>query len=197
MIGASPVRREQTSTIILETVCGCEAQATHQRRVGDPSSSSAPPTPDPSSPPRLAASCVLAPPLVSISMAYRLSNPLIRMGSLLNFCEKASDTLWAGSVLMISTLPRVRASSTPMLELDVVLPTPPLPPTKIHFSDSCSTRLRSDGSSSSSSSSESEYSEEEEAPASAAICDTRRREQIAQFIIYYKVITKGAPRYIR
>jgi len=43
-------------------------------------------------------------------MAERLVNPLTRVASLLNFCPKASDKLWAGSVEIKSTLGRTLAS---------------------------------------------------------------------------------------
>lgn len=56
----------------------------------------------------------------------------------MNFCWKASLRLWAGSVEMMSTDWRTRASKIERIELQVVLPTPPLPPTKIHLSESCS-----------------------------------------------------------
>jgi hypothetical protein len=66
-------------------------------------------------------------------MAYRLLKPSTWVGVFVNFCRKASLRLWAGSVLMISTLPRCADSCTARLLEQVVLPTPPLPPTQIHF----------------------------------------------------------------
>mmetsp|Transcript_19645 Transcript_19645/g.56317 ORF Transcript_19645/g.56317 Transcript_19645/m.56317 type:complete len:266 (-) Transcript_19645:783-1580(-) len=71
----------------------------------------------------------------SISMAWRLSNPSMSVGVLVNFCVKASLKLCAGSVDSINTLPLLLASSTAMEHEVVVLPTPPLPPTKIHLYD--------------------------------------------------------------
>ena len=59
-------------------------------------------------------------------------------GVLLNFCRKASLRLCAGSVEMIRTLSRTPASCVAKLQEQVVLPTPPLPPTKIHLSVSWS-----------------------------------------------------------
>ena len=58
-----------------------------------------------------------------------------------NFCLKASLRLWASSVEMLRTEGRAVASCTARDELQVVLPTPPLPPTKIHLSFCCSTKL--------------------------------------------------------
>lgn len=78
-------------------------------------------------------SCML--PLGSISMALRLSKPSTRRASLPNFWLKASLRLWAGSVEMSSTERRTLASWMARLHDVVVLPTPPLPPTKIHRSD--------------------------------------------------------------
>ena len=74
-------------------------------------------------------------PLGSISMALRLSNPSTSRASLPNFWLKASLRLWAGSVEMSSTERRTLASWMARLHDVVVLPTPPLPPTKIHRSD--------------------------------------------------------------
>lgn len=39
-------------------------------------------------------------------MAYKLLKPFTALGVLLNFCAKASDMLWAGSVDIKSTLRR-------------------------------------------------------------------------------------------
>mmetsp|Transcript_26918 Transcript_26918/g.57667 ORF Transcript_26918/g.57667 Transcript_26918/m.57667 type:complete len:259 (-) Transcript_26918:74-850(-) len=71
--------------------------------------------------------------LASISMALRLSNPSIGVGSRPIFWQKASLKLWAGSVDTIRTFFRVLANWTPKQQLVVVLPTPPLPPTKTHW----------------------------------------------------------------
>ena len=104
------------------------------------------------------------------TIANKFSNPLTLLGTLLNFWSKASDMLWAGSVEMISTVSRTRANCTERLQLllkirilknlfqmfrskkknhylQVVLPTPPLPPTKIHRKDVCSITFFSVGSS--------------------------------------------------
>mmetsp|Transcript_15451 Transcript_15451/g.33299 ORF Transcript_15451/g.33299 Transcript_15451/m.33299 type:complete len:240 (+) Transcript_15451:2045-2764(+) len=75
------------------------------------------------------------------------------------FSPNASDKLCAGSVEMMrifSSDPRATASecrATAKAQLVVVFPTPPLPPTKIHLSDCCSTTFRSELSIKSSSSS--------------------------------------------
>ena len=66
-------------------------------------------------------------------MAKRLVKPSTSVGTLVNFWRKASLRLWAGSVEMMSTLSRTPASCTAREQEQVVLPTPPLPPTKIHF----------------------------------------------------------------
>lgn len=91
-----------------------------------PSASAAP---APSSPWPAIRSCML--PLGSISMALRFSKPSIRRASLPNFWLKASDRLCAGSVEMSRTLRRTLASWMASEHEVVVLPTPPLPPTKI------------------------------------------------------------------
>lgn len=93
-------------------------------------------------------------------MAKRLSYPLTLVGFLVNFWLKASDMLWAGSVLSRRTDWRTFDNNEAKLELNsvekeslvwwtieyrsnlhVVFPTPPLPPTKIHFRVFLSTRL--------------------------------------------------------
>lgn len=94
-------------------------------------------------------SCML--PLGSISMALRLSKPLIRRASLPNFWLKASDRLCAGSVLMSRTERRTLASWMAREHEVVVLPTPPLPPTKIQRRERWSRRVWRDGSRASSS----------------------------------------------
>lgn len=63
-----------------------------------------------------------------------------------NFCEKASDRLCAGSVEMSSTERRTLASWMASEHDVVVLPTPPLPPTKIQRSERWSSSDCSDGS---------------------------------------------------
>lgn len=68
-----------------------------------------------------------------LTIAYRLVNPWTRVGVFVNFCLNASLRLCAGSVDMINTLSLCCASCTARLLLQVVLPTPPLPPTQIHF----------------------------------------------------------------
>lgn len=55
------------------------------------------------------------------------------MGVLVKRCWKASLRLWAGSVDMISTEDRTRERRIDRIELQVVLPTPPFPPTKSHL----------------------------------------------------------------
>lgn len=72
------------------------------------------------------------------TMAYKLEKPLIRVGDLVNLWWNASLRLCAGSVEMMSTEGRTRARRIDRIELHVVLPTPPFPPTKIHFNESCS-----------------------------------------------------------
>lgn len=89
-------------------------------------------------------SCML--PLGSISMALRLSKPLTRRASLPNFCEKASERLWAGSVEMSRTERRTLASWMASEHDVVVLPTPPLPPTKIQRRERWSSSDCSEGS---------------------------------------------------
>lgn len=89
-------------------------------------------------------SCML--PLGSISMALRFSKPLTRRASLPNFCEKASDRLCAGSVEMSSTERRTLASWMASEHDVVVLPTPPLPPTKIQRRERWSSSDCSEGS---------------------------------------------------
>eukprot|EP00128_Syssomonas_multiformis_P017429 Colp12_sorted_trinity150504_noHs@7695 len=74
----------------------------------------------------------------SISMANKLSKPLTLVGSLVNFCVNASLRLCAGSVEISSTLRLTLANWIPKLQLQVVLPTPPFPPTKIHLRVFCS-----------------------------------------------------------
>lgn len=66
-------------------------------------------------------------------MAYKLVKPLTKVGVLVNRCWKASLRLWAGSVDMMRTEARTLARRIDNIELQVVLPTPPLPPTKTHF----------------------------------------------------------------
>ena len=61
-------------------------------------------------------------------------------------CWKASLRLCAGSVEMTSTDWRTPARRTERMELQVVLPTPPLPPTKTHLRESWSRRFRTVGS---------------------------------------------------
>ena len=68
-------------------------------------------------------------------MALRLVKPSTRRASLPNFWLKASLRLWAGSVEMSSTERRTLASWMASEHDVVVLPTPPLPPTKIQRSD--------------------------------------------------------------
>lgn len=70
-------------------------------------------------------------PLGSISMALRFSKPSTKRASLPNFWLKASLRLCAGSVEMSRTERRTRASCMAREHEVVVLPTPPLPPTKI------------------------------------------------------------------
>jgi len=89
----------------------------------------------------------------SISMQYRLSKPCTRVGSLPNFCEKASERLCAGSVETRRTFSRTIESRMPTQHEVVVLPTPPLPPTNTHFRDSISMMFRRLGSGSSANSS--------------------------------------------
>ena len=79
-------------------------------------------------------------------MAERLSKPLMRRASLPNFWEKASERLWAGSVLMSRTLRRTLASWMAREHDVVVFPTPPLPPTKIQRRERWSRRDWSEGS---------------------------------------------------
>ena len=81
------------------------------------------------SPPSLSRSCML--PLGSISMALRFVKPSMSLASLPNFWLKASLRLCAGSVEMRRTDLRTRASWMAREQEVVVLPTPPLPPTKI------------------------------------------------------------------
>jgi len=71
-------------------------------------------------------------------MAYRLEKPLTRVGILVKRCWNASLRLWAGSVEMMRTEERTEARRMERIELHVVLPTPPLPPTKTHFRESWS-----------------------------------------------------------
>lgn len=78
-------------------------------------------------------SCML--PLGSISMQWRFGIPSTGRASLPNFCPNASDRLCAGSVEIRSTDLRCLASCTASEHDVVVLPTPPLPPQKIHRSD--------------------------------------------------------------
>lgn len=73
-----------------------------------------------------------------LTIAYKFVKPLTRVGILVNLCWNASLRLWAGSVEMMSTDGLTFARRIDMIELHVVLPTPPLPPTKTHFSVSCS-----------------------------------------------------------
>ena len=68
-------------------------------------------------------------------MAKRLLNPLTSVGFLLNCCLKASLKLCAGSVEMIRTDCLTFESKVAIVLEQVVLPTPPLPPTKTHRSD--------------------------------------------------------------
>lgn len=79
--------------------------------------------------------------LESISMAKRLGTPSMAVGSLSTFWSKQSDRLWAGSVEMISTYLPCSARRVAMEEEVVVLPTPPLPPTKIQRRVLSSTRF--------------------------------------------------------
>ena len=65
-------------------------------------------------------------------MADRFVKPSIKRASLPNFWEKASERLCAGSVDMRRTDLRCLASWMAREHDVVVLPTPPLPPTKIH-----------------------------------------------------------------
>lgn len=81
-------------------------------------------------------------------MALRFVNPSTRVGTEVNFCRKASDRLCAGSVEMSSTLSRTWARRTARLQAVVVLPTPPLPPTKTHLRDCWSSTFWRVGSSS-------------------------------------------------
>ncbi len=56
------------------------------------------------------------------------------MGCFPNFCPKASDKLWAGSVDIINTFERIFDNNIANDEETVVFPTPPFPPTNIHLS---------------------------------------------------------------
>jgi hypothetical protein len=58
-----------------------------------------------------------------------------------NFWSNASERLWAGSVEMIRTFFLTWERRMERQEEVVVFPTPPLPPTKIHFSSCCSRML--------------------------------------------------------
>ena len=67
-------------------------------------------------------------------MPYKFSKPFIIVGCFPIFWLNASDKLWAGSVDIINTfLPCFDNKIDNDAEI-VVLPTPPLPPTNIHFS---------------------------------------------------------------
>ena len=68
-------------------------------------------------------------------MAKRLLMPLMGLGLLVTFCWNASLRLCAGSVLMMSTFFLLSAICIATLQDVVVLPTPPFPPTNIHFSE--------------------------------------------------------------
>ena len=72
----------------------------------------------------------------SISITDRFAKPATGVGSAPNFCANASLVLCAGSVEMIRIFfsGHRRASCVPSEHVTVVLPTPPLPPTKIHRS---------------------------------------------------------------
>jgi len=70
----------------------------------------------------------------SISIAYKLLKFLTSVGDFVNFWENASLRLCAGSVDIINTesLTLERSTAT---ELEIVVfPTPPFPPTNIHWS---------------------------------------------------------------
>jgi hypothetical protein len=115
-----------------------------------PPPSGPPPPPAPPSAAAASASASAVPSSMaaaaSISMQYRLAKPCTSVGLRENFWLKASDRLCAGSVDTISTLRRADASATPSEQDDVVLPTPPLPPTNTHFSERCATTFANEGS---------------------------------------------------
>lgn len=71
-------------------------------------------------------------------MAYKLVNPLTSVGAFVKRCWKASLRLWAGSVDMIRTEDLTWERRIPNVELHVVFPTPPFPPTNTHLRVSCS-----------------------------------------------------------
>uniref|UniRef100_A0A8C3BGI2 Telomerase RNA component interacting RNase n=1 Tax=Cairina moschata TaxID=8855 RepID=A0A8C3BGI2_CAIMO len=87
--------------------------------------------------------------------------------------------LCAGSVEMMRTLSRTLESCTARLQLRVVFPTPPLPPTKIHLRLRCSMMLARVGSSGSTSGASSNSSASGPHPpaAAAAILPRRRRRR--------------------
>ena len=60
-----------------------------------------------------------------VTIADKLVKPSTSVGYFVNFCPKASLKLCAGSVEMINTLSLTLLICTAMLELTVVLPTPP------------------------------------------------------------------------
>ena len=63
-----------------------------------------------------------------------------------NFWPKASERLCAGSVEISRTLGRHWANWVARAQLVVVLPTPPLPPTKIHLREGWSRMFWREGS---------------------------------------------------
>lgn len=71
-------------------------------------------------------------------MAKRLEKPWTKVGDLVKRCWKASLRLWAGSVEMMRTEDRTLARQIARMELHVVFPTPPFPPTNTHFRESWS-----------------------------------------------------------
>ncbi|GER26418.1 isoleucine--tRNA ligase, partial [Striga asiatica] len=73
-----------------------------------------------------------------LTIAYKFENPVTRVGLFVNLCWNASLRLWAGSVEIMSTEDLTLASKMARIELHVVFPTPPLPPTNTHLSVSCS-----------------------------------------------------------
>lgn len=106
------------------------------------------------------------------TIAYRLSKPWTRVGDLENCCLKASLKLCAGSVEMISTLSLTLESNVAKVLEQVVLPTPPLPPTKIQRSDFLSNRFFTVGLMGSSISSSRSNSSKAESSKSSAMLST-------------------------
>jgi len=82
---------------------------------------------------------------MSISIAERLGTPGIGVGDEPIFVAKASERLWAGSVEMRRTEARAEARARAREEETVVLPTPPLPPTKTQRSESWERTLWREG----------------------------------------------------